>query len=360
MAESRTADREETNKIQARYIGCGRDEAEKAESDGCTAVTDGRRKNLKGCCMKQNMFAGYKDYPINLAVWDEVEGPVKGVVQILHGMVEHIGRYDEFGRFLNKNGYVALGDDHRGHGVTAQGRLGVVPEGDCFNDTVEDEILIGKYARETYDAPLLVFGHSYGSFLTQRYIQKSSEISAAVLCGSACMDIPDVKAGLAVANMQAKIFGKDKEANLIRGMSFGPYNAQFKAEKKENAWLTRDDERREKYNADPMCNYTMSIGFYTSFFAALRKLYAPEALSGIPKELPVYIISGDKDPVGGNGKLINKLYEVYKDNGLLNVSVKLYPDARHELLNELNRDEVMADVLNFYNGVVDTGKEKEE
>ena len=166
------------------------------------------------------MFAGYKDYPINLAVWDEVEGPVKGVVQILHGMVEHIGRYDEFGRFLNKNGYVALGDDHRGHGVTAQGRLGVVPEGDCFNDTVEDEILIGKYARETYDAPLLVFGHSYGSFLTQRYIQKSSEISAAVLCGSACMDIPDVKAGLAVANMQAKIFGKDKEANLIRNMSF--------------------------------------------------------------------------------------------------------------------------------------------
>ena len=87
MAESRTADRKETNKIQARYIGCSRGEAEKAESDGCTAVTDGRRKNLKGCCMKQNMFAGYKDYPINLAVWDEVEGPVKGVVQILHGMV---------------------------------------------------------------------------------------------------------------------------------------------------------------------------------------------------------------------------------------------------------------------------------
>ena len=309
--------------------------------------------------MKESMFAGYKDYPINLAVWDEVEGKVKGVIQVLHGMVEHTKRYDEFARFMNKNGYVVLGDDHRGHGVTAQGKLGVVPEGDCFTDTVEDEILIGKYARDTYKAPLFVFGHSYGSFLTQRYIQKSSEMAGVILCGSACMDIPDVKAGLVVANMQAAVLGKDKKANLIRKMSFGPYNNQFKGEKKENAWLTRDDERREKYNADPMCNYTMSIGFYTSFFSALTKLYTPEALSGIPKELPIFIISGDKDPVGGSGKLINKLFEVYKDNGLLNVSVKLYPEARHELLNELNRDEVMADILHFCNGITDSFKEKE-
>lgn len=309
--------------------------------------------------MKESMFAGYKDYPINLAVWDDVEGKVKGVIQVLHGMVEHTKRYDEFARFMNKNGYVVLGDDHRGHGVTAQGKLGVVPKGDCFADTVEDEILIGKYARDTYKAPLFVFGHSYGSFLTQRYIQKSSEMAGVILCGSACMDIPDVKAGLVVANMQAAVLGKDKKANLIRKMSFGPYNNQFKGEKKENAWLTRDDERREKYNADPMCNYTMSIGFYTSFFSALTKLYTPEALSGIPKELPIFIISGDKDPVGGSGKLINKLFEVYKDNGLLNVSVKLYPEARHELLNELNRDEVMADILHFCNGITDSFKEKE-
>ena len=308
--------------------------------------------------MKEIVFYGYKDYKLNLAVWDEVEKP-SAVIQILHGMAEHIGRYDDFARYLNSKGYVVLGDDHRGHGVTAQGKLGVVPEGDCFADTVEDEILIGKYARDTYKAPLFVFGHSYGSFLTQRYIQKSSEMAGVILCGSACMDIPDVKAGLVVANMQAAVLGKDKKANLIRKMSFGPYNNQFKGEKKENAWLTRDDERREKYNADPMCNYTMSIGFYTSFFSALTKLYTPEALSGIPKELPIFIISGDKDPVGGSGKLINKLFEVYKDNGLLNVSVKLYSEARHELLNELNRDEVMADILHFCNGITDSFKEKE-
>lgn len=310
--------------------------------------------------MKEFNFTGFNDYPINLAVWDEVEGEIKGVVQILHGMVEHIKRYDEFARFLNAHGYVVLGDDHRGHGVTAQGNLGVVPDGDCFADTVEDAILIGKYARETYKAPLLVFGHSYGSFLTQRYIQKCGEMKAVVLCGSACMDIPDVKAGLCVAKMQAALFGEKKKANLIRKMSFGPYNNAFKEEKKENAWLTRDDVRREAYNADPMCNYTMSIGFYTSFFSALSKLYSPEALSGISKDLPVFIISGDRDPVGGMGKLINRLYEVYKDNGLSHVEVKLYPEARHELLNELCREEVMGDVLTFYDGVLNTGEKKED
>lgn len=310
--------------------------------------------------MKEFNFTGFGDYPINLAVWDQVEGEIKGVVQILHGMVEHIKRYDEFARFLNAHGYVVLGDDHRAHGVTAQGSLGVVPDGDCFADTVEDAILIGKYARETYKAPLLVFGHSYGSFLTQRYIQKCGEMKAVVLCGSACMDIPDVKAGLCVAKMQAALFGEKKKANLIRKMSFGPYNNAFKEEKKENAWLTRDDVRREAYNADPMCNYTMSIGFYTSFFSALSKLYSPEALSGISKDLPVFIISGDRDPVGGMGKLINRLYEVYKDNGLSHVEVKLYPEARHELLNELCREEVMGDVLTFYDGVLNTGEKKED
>ena len=310
--------------------------------------------------MKEFKFTGFNDYPINLAVWDEVEGEIKGVVQILHGMVEHIKRYDEFARFLNAHGYVVLGDDHRAHGVTAQGSLGVVPDGDCFADTVEDAILIGKYARETYKVPLLVFGHSYGSFLTQRYIQKCGEMKAVVLCGSACMDIPDVKAGLCVAKMQAALFGEKKKANLIRKMSFGAYNNAFKEEKKENAWLTRDDVRREAYNADPMCNYTMSIGFYTSFFSALSKLYSPEALSGINKDLPVFIISGDRDPVGGMGKLINRLYEVYKDNGLSHIEVKLYPEARHELLNELCREEVMGDVLTFYDGVLNTGEKKED
>ena len=263
--------------------------------------------------MKEIIFYGYKDYKLNLAVWDEVSKP-RAVVQILHGMAEHIGRYDAFARFLNTKGFVVLGDDHRGHGKTAgENNLGKVPDGDCFFDTVQDEILITKYAAETYKLPVIIFGHSYGSFLAQAYIQRnSSVIIGAVLCGSACQNGIDVKAGKLLASVQSAVYGKDAEAGMIRKMSFGAY-----------------------------------LGFYKSFFAALRKIYRSKNLSNIRKDLPVFIISGDRDPVGGNGKLVSKLYEKYIDAGLSCVSMKLYPEARHEILNELNKEEVYGDVVDF-------------
>ena len=254
--------------------------------------------------MKEIIFYGYKDYKLNLAVWDDVANP-RAVVQILHGMAEHIARYDAFARYLNSKGYVVLGDDHRGHGKTAgQANLGKVPDGDCFFDTVQDEILITKYAEDTYKLPVIVFGHSYGSFLTQAYIQRNSGVIAgAVLCGSACQNGMDVKAGKLISALQCAIYGKDSEAGMIRKMSFGAYDAQFITENKEFAWGNRDDHER--------------------------------------------IISGDRDPVGGNGKLVSRLYEKYIDAGLACVSMKLYPEARHEILNELNKEEVYGDVNDF-------------
>ena len=157
----------------------------------------------------------------------------------------------------------------------------------------------------------------------------------------------DVKAGKLLASVQSAVYGKDAEAGMIRKMSFGAYDAQFITENKEFAWGNRDDKEREKYLADPMCNFTLSLGFYKSFFAALRKIYRSKNLSNIRKDLPVFIISGDRDPVGGNGKLVSKLYEKYIDAGLSCVSMKLYPEARHEILNELNKEEVYGDVVDF-------------
>lgn len=298
--------------------------------------------------MKEIIFYGYKDYKLNLAVWDEVRNPV-AVVQILHGMAEHIGRYDDFARYLNSKGYIVLGDDHRGHGKTAgAANLGKVPDGDCFFDTVQDEILITKYAEDNYKLPVIIFGHSYGSFLAQAYIQRNSGvISGAVLCGSACQNGADVKAGKLISAVQHALYGKDAEAKLIRKMSFGAYDAQFIGENKEFAWGNRDDAEREKYLADPMCNFTLSLGFYKSFFKALCKIYRSKNLSNIRKDLPVFIISGDRDPVGGNGRLVSKLYEKYIDAGLGAVSMKLYPEARHEILNEINKEEVYSDVNDF-------------
>ncbi len=308
--------------------------------------------------MKEIEFKGFNDYELNVAIWDEVQEP-KAVLQIMHGMVEHIARYDDFARYLNANGYIVIGDDHRGHGKTAKGRLGVTPKGDCFRDTVEDAIAIGKWAVEQYNLPLMLFGHSYGSFLSQSYIQKAGkQLKAVILCGSACKNTADVKLGRGVAKMQYSLFGGEKPAKMIKDMSFGPYNAQFK-EGKENAWLTRDDSKREEYNSDPMCNYTMCIAFYKSLFGALGKLYKPDAMAAVRKDLPILIISGDCDPVGGNGKLVDRLYNIYKEYGVMDVSIKLYNGARHELINELNKDEVYADVLRFLDAHAGGVKEAE-
>lgn len=292
-------------------------------------------------------FKGYKDYELNVYVWDEVKSP-KAVVQIAHGMAEDAARYEDFAKFLNKNGYIVIADDHRAHGKTAQGKLGIVPEGsDCYFDTIEDMALLTDYAKETYKVPVILFGHSYGSFLSQGYIEKHSDkIVSCVLCGSARMDIPDAKLGGMVANVQNAIFGPDKPAKMIASMSFGNYEKPFKDENRVNAWLNRDVAECDKYNANPMCGYILSIGFYKSFFKGLSQIYG-DAPKQIRADLPIFIISGDKDPVGGMGELVKNLYEMYKGLGF-NVDIKLYEGARHEILNEINKQDVYNDALNFF------------
>lgn len=311
--------------------------------------------------MKEFELEGFNNYSISITVWDEVENP-KAIVQIVHGMVEHIRRYDDFAKFLNRNGYIVIGDDHRGHGKTAKGQLGIVPDGDCFNDTVQDEIIITRYAKEKYNLPLVLFGHSYGSFLSQSYIElNSEEIIGCTLCGSACQNTFEAKLGKIVANLQLKTKGKDAKAELIKSLSFGAYEKQFKKEKKRNAWLSKNEENREAYAADPLCDYTMSVGFYASFFNGLSKIYKSDNIVNISKNLPIYIISGDKDPVGKNGKLVNKLFELYNDVAIKNVSMKLYRDCRHEILNEDIKHTVYNDFLNFADNCLeqcDIGRDK--
>ena len=291
-------------------------------------------------------FKAYKDYELNVYVWDEVKSP-KAVVQIAHGMAEDAARYEDYAKFLNKNGYIVIADDHRGHGKTAQGKLGIVPDGDCYFDTIEDMALLTDYAKNTYKLPVILFGHSYGSFLSQGYIEKHSDkIVACVLSGSAKMDIPDAKLGGMLTNIQCALCGKDKPANLIAKMSFGNYEKPFKDENKVNAWLNRDPAEVDKYNANPHCGFILSLGFYKSFFNGLKKIYGNEPKK-IRADLPLYLISGDKDPVGGMGELVKNLYNMYRSFGF-NVEMKLYKDARHEILNEINKEEVYNDALKFF------------
>ncbi len=301
--------------------------------------------------MKEFKLKSFDGTEIFCYAWDEVKKPI-AVVQIAHGMGEHCARYDHFASFLNSNGYIVVADDHRAHGKTCGYDNRGIADGDCFNDTISDMINLTKYAKDKYKLPVLLLGHSYGSFLSQGYIQKNAaNIAGVVLSGSAYMNIPLTKVGKIIAIVQAYLFGNDKPAKLIAKMSFEAYDKPFAAEKQKFAWLSRDADVSKKYIADPFCgaHFAMSLGFQVSFFKGLGKLYTPKGLAAIPKELPILIVSGDKDPVGGDGKLVTRLYEEYKALGLSKAEFKLYADARHEILNETNKDEVYGDVLSFIN-----------
>lgn len=301
--------------------------------------------------MKEMTFEGYKNYPVHLYVWDEVENP-KAVVQLVHGMVEYLARYDEFAKYLNANGFIVLGDDHRAHGKTAgKQNLGIAPEEDCYWDTIEDLKLINKFAKEKYGLPIYIFGHSYGSFLTQGFLQQASDsVQGAILSGSAFKNGIDSKIGRMIANVQCAFCGKDKRANFIKKMSFDAFDKEF-SPSVSFAWGNRDNAEREKYLNDEMCVFVCSLGFYKSLFNALKVICKDKNLDKIRKDLPIYIISGDCDPVGKYGEDVKKLYDKYKKIGIKNVDMKLYEGARHEILNEINKKEVYGDVLAFLNSI---------
>ena len=310
--------------------------------------------------MKEFTLSTFDNSEIACYLWDDVAKPI-AVVQIAHGMGEHCGRYNDFAEFLNKNGFMVIAEDHRGHGKTSGYDNRGIVEGDSYNDTVSDMIALTNYVEKKYKLPVVLFGHSYGSFLSQAYIERNGDrIMGAILSGSAYMNTAQVAFGRVVAKLQQAFFGGKKPAKLIAKLSFGAYDKQFKTENQPFAWLTRDKEVVKKYLEDEFCGgaYTMSIGFQKSFFCGLKTVYTDEALNSIPKTLPVLLASGDKDPVGGNGALVSKLYEEYKARGLTDLAIKLYPEARHEILNELNKDEVYADFLAFIQRV--TAKETQQ
>lgn len=294
--------------------------------------------------MKRETYQAKDGKKISVCVWDEVEAPV-GVVQILHGMCEHVARYDEFATFLNSRGFIAFGDDHRAHGLTAEGELGIAGDGDLFEQTVSDAYELTSWAKRKYDLPIMLFGHSYGSFLAQSYLSKGAkEIRGTVLCGSAKMSGLLVWASCLISRGGLNPKKKDKPANLFASLTFRSYDKKIK--QGHNAWLNRDEDAVKKYDADNMSGYVCSNGFYYWFFRGLKSINKTD-YSKLRKDHNILIISGDDDYVGGKGKLVKKLAKRYTSLGF-SPKLKLYEGARHELLNELNKHEVYDDILNFF------------
>lgn len=275
--------------------------------------------------------------------WNDVAKPI-GIVQIFHGMAEHAKRYEEFAKVLNKVGYIVFADDHRAHGKTAKNeKLGTYKGKDVFYDTLRDEMFFSKMLKDKYKLPLYVLGHSYGSFIAQEYITQCDLYDKAIICGSAFMKKrADVKFGLLLA-WQLKIFGSKKEAKLIEKINYSTYNKLVG----HGSWLNRDDEEVKKYYDDPLNGKPLSNQFYFNMFNAFRHIYKKSAVKKIPKQNPLFLIAGSKDPVGNMGKSVKMLYNFYKKLGI-NVEMKLYDDARHEILNEPKiKKQVYQDIIDF-------------
>ncbi|MFA5450156.1 MAG: alpha/beta hydrolase [Clostridia bacterium] len=296
--------------------------------------------------IKLDTFDGKK---VNVSVWDDVENKV-GAVVISHGMAEHSERYADFAAFLNENGYVVLADDHRAHRHNSAGAKGLT-DGDSFFQTVQDMKTLVDYTKQTYELDVVLFGHSYGSFLSQRFLELySSSIKGLVLSGTAYMKTPLLQAGKAIASLQTAIMGADKTGHLIDKMSFGAYNKPFEVQGQKFAWLSRDKEQVAKYEADEYCGYPLSLGFYKSFFTGVTSMYS-DGYDQIAKDIPILIAIGSDDPVSNKGILANKLYEFYLGKGFTSVKYNVYDGARHEIINEINRAEVYADILDFIKAI---------
>jgi alpha-beta hydrolase superfamily lysophospholipase len=281
--------------------------------------------------------------------WPAPAQPIKAAVQLAHGLAEHAGRYDRFALALVHAGYAVFASDHRGHGQTVQDRteLGHLPAPRGFQRVVDDLYAVNRrIAAEHPNVPRVLFGHSFGSFVAQQYMGTYGDsLAAAVLSGTNSGVGPLAKVGTVIATLERLRLGATATSALLQKMSFGSYNKAFAPTRTEDDWLSRDPAEVDKYVADPLCGFAATTETWVELTRALTRIEDPAFQARVPKALPVYLFAGDLDPVGRAGRGPKKLSRAYTRAGLKDVTLKLYPGARHELLNEINRDEVTSDVI---------------
>lgn len=287
--------------------------------------------------------------PLHVYRWLPDGEPI-AIAQVAHGMAEHAGRYERFAQALTDHGYAVYAEDHRGHGVTSQTTgVGYLADGDGFDTVAEDFVTVFDAATDEFPGiPRVLFGHSMGSMLARHFATKhSADISALILSGTAGDPGVMGKAGKVVATLESKVRGKRTPSPLMNKLVFGEYNKAFKPNRTDFDWLSRDEAEVDAYIADPQCGKVFSSGFYVDLLSGLDRINAEEHVATVRRDLPILLIAGDKDPVGANGKGVQAVGAQYEKVGVSDVTVILYPGARHELLNETNRDEVTEGILSW-------------
>lgn len=288
--------------------------------------------------------------------WAPDSGAPKAVLQLVHGISEHIGRYDHFARFMTEQGFFVAAEDHLGHGHTAASAedLGfTADQGGWVKMTDNVHALHDRIQAQYPDLPYIILGHSMGSFLTRSYlIRYPGTIDACALLGTGQQPPALLAAGLAACTLERKRLGARGRSNLLQSLCFGAYNKQFKPNRTPSDWVCSVPAVVDAYVADPFCQAIPTVTLMHNMLSGIRFNQQKENLAHMDKRTPILFLSGEQDPVGSNGKGVRQAYQSFLDAGCADVALKLYPNGRHEMLNESNREEVYQELLQWMKGKI--------
>lgn len=286
---------------------------------------------------------------LNVIIWETEKEPI-GVLQIVHGMAEYIDRYDNFAKYMTEHGFNVIGHDHLGHGhsVSDERDYGFFAEENGDKIIIEDMHSVTQYAREKWEElPNFILGHSMGSFCLRQYLTKySNDVFGAIIMGTGWIPSAAALLGKTIATNTCKSKGSHTVNPLLIKLTIEPYNKPFAPARTNCDWLSRDEKQVDLYVNDKLCGFDFTAGAYKDFFTVLEKIAKNRQLIGMRKSLPILITSGSVDPVGGK-KACEKLNAQYKRCGIDDVTLKLWENDRHEILNELDKSDVYRYIYNW-------------
>ena len=278
------------------------------------------------------------------------EGEPKAVVQILHGIAEFVERYDDFANFLTRHGFLVVAEDHMGHGqsINGEGIRGYFHGG--WFTAIEDSMQLMQDVKTDFsDLPYILFGHSMGSFMARTILCKYPDcgLTAAVICGTGWQPAFALPALIRVVEAVCKKSGETDPNEKLQNLVFGSYNRKVEHPRTPFDWLSRDSKIVDAYIAHPLCGFTASSGLLRDMMKGIHYIEQSKNLQNMNKKLPVFFIAGGDDPVGSYGKGVQTCADAFRKNGMEDVSVRIYPLCRHEILNEWGREDIYEDVLHW-------------
>ena len=291
---------------------------------------------------------------IHAVSWKPESGEYKAVLQIVHGMIEYIERYEPFAEYMTEHGYLVVGHDHLGHGESVQskedwGYFAPNPSDTLVSDIHTMRTIVQK---ENPGKPYFIMGHSMGSYMTRKYLSVyGTGLDGVIIMGTGYVPGKKAKFGIQVTSLLEKIRGERYHSKLVTSLTFDkPYKKyDLNGKDDKNSWLTKDSEVVKEYYSNPKCTFTFSVNAYKGLFEAVYFDDQPENIEKIPKDLSIFMVSGEDDPVGNFGEGVKHVYDTYKHVGIKDITWKLYKNDRHEILNETDKEVVYHDILAWLN-----------